>query len=225
MIKVNKRINKICSYVNSKIIADIGADHGYITKYLFENNLIDFAFVTDISLKCLNKSRVNLKHFNDKISYLVGDGLEVFNDELDAFLPANFPKILPKQVIIAGMGGMEIIKILSQDKEKIFSDFILQPQTNVIELRQFLTSSMFEIQQDVIAKEGKMFYNIIVVSRANKHFELTREELLFGKTNLKEKSKDFICYLNYEKNKCEQILKNKFVRDINERLLLIKKII
>ena len=89
---INKeRINAISLECKARIIAEIGADHGFITKNLFETNKIDFAYCTDISAKCLDKARKNLSMFNGKVEFLVGNGLDVFscnimNDDYLAFL-------------------------------------------------------------------------------------------------------------------------------------------
>lgn len=221
MIKTNRRIEAICVFVTEKIIADIGSDHGFITKNLLNKNIVDFAFVTDISLKCLDKAKDNLKDLSSHITFIQGDGLEMFLDEKLAPKNCNF---VPKQIIIAGMGGREIKKILSQDTEKKFKKFILQPQKNAKELRQFLQKNKFLIMEDVLVKEGKMFYNIIVAERGDKEQNLTEMEMLFGKTNLEKPSVDFFDFINYEKQKCEIILKKKKVTSIEKKLSMLNKI-
>lgn len=221
MIKTCIRIEAICGFVTEKIVADIGSDHGFITKNLLEKNKVDFAFVTDISSKCLDKAKANLKDFSSRISFLQGDGLEMFLDER---LAQKNVISVPNQIIIAGMGGKEIKKILSLDTQKKFKKFILQPQKNVFELRQFLQKNMFEIVKDVLVKEGIMFYNIIVANRAKAEQNLTEMELVFGKTNLEKPSADFIDFVKTEKGKCEKILEQKKVTSIEKRFLMLNKI-
>ena len=72
----NKRINKIVSFISKKSIAEIGADHGYITKQAFNKNKINFALLTDISSKCLQKAINTFKLTNFNVCFEVGDGLE-----------------------------------------------------------------------------------------------------------------------------------------------------
>ena len=219
MTNYDKRIKTICSFVSSSNIADIGADHGYITKCLFESNKISHAYVTDISAKCLKKAEKNLAGFSKFITFLVGDGLSVF----DNILGQKNKNYVPVDIIIAGMGGREIIKILSQNKQ--FSTFILSPQRDVVLLREFLVLNNFFIEKDVIAKTGKMFYNILCVKKTNKRTDLTVNELYFGKTNLEDKTPDFLEYVAYRKNRCEEILKqNEAAIDVQRELNLLNEL-
>lgn len=215
MINYTKRIEKIANFVNCNVVAEIGADHGYITKYLFENNKIEYAYLTDISEQSLNKAVKNFsKKYNKKVSFLVGDGLEVFNKPL---------KPQPKQIIIAGMGGKEIIKILS--KNTSFNNFVLQPQKNVLEVRNFLISNNYKILKDEIVKSGKIYYFVIQAKKSLKPQKLTKNQLMFGKTNLKEYPQDFISYLQDESIKNKKILNVKFVKEIFNKQTAIEKIL
>ena len=101
---VNNRISKICELVTFDKTAEIGADHGKISLELLKQKKVKEVFLTDISDKSLQKSRDNFKEngFIGFAKFLVGDGLTVF----------RFP-ISDYEGIIAGMGGKEIINILS----------------------------------------------------------------------------------------------------------------
>ncbi len=209
---INKeRINAISLQCKARIIAEIGADHGFITKNLFETNKIDFAYCTDISAKCLDKARKNLSMFNGKVEFLVGNGLDVFSCNI-------MEKRKPQEIIIAGMGGKEIINILSSKNAKYFDVFILQPQKNIVQVRQFLIDNNFYIEKDVIAKEKKMFYNILRVVRTGNKDSLTPLELEFGRTNIKERGKDFLLYIKREIKKCREILEVYQIDEISCRL-------
>lgn len=217
----DNRISTICNFVNTRVIADIGSDHGFITKSLFTKNKIDFAYVTDISDKCLDKAKQNLADYSSQISFLCGDGLKVLYDTI---LPQKTSISVPQQVIIAGMGALEIKNILTQDKEHIFKNFILQPQKNVVQLRSFLIKNNFKIVQDVIVKNKKMFYNIINVTRTNSPQTLNEMELNFGKTNLENPSEDFISFVEYENEKCRKILETKKVKSVLNKLKMLEQI-
>ena len=153
MIKSN-RISTICSLVDKKIIAEIGADHGYITLNLFQNAKIDFAFLTDISDNSLQKARDNFSqsNFSNNVMFLVGDGLKVFENIQKE---NNCKK--PEQIIIAGMGGNEIIKILQNNKYSfenfkfsVFSAFVIssaEPPFSEKKLGKFLN---FFISSDIL---------------------------------------------------------------------------
>lgn len=208
MTKQNIRLNAICDLVTKRIIADVGSDHGFVPKILLQNNKIDFAYVTDISKKCVDKAKDNLQNFYDKTQFVVCDGIT----DLLSVTP------LPQQIIIAGMGGREIVKILLQDKNKIFDNFILQPQKNTEELRIFLQNNYFDIKKDFIVHDGKIFYNIIQVCRSNTIKNLTNDQILFGKSNLSTPSEDFMNYLDYKIDKFTSILQNTTDNDIQTLL-------
>jgi len=87
---------------NKKIVADIACDHGYIGYCVLENKLADKVIFSDISAKSLEKAS-KLMQNQDKFAnfeFLIGDGLNVLYTEVFAS-------------IIAGVGGREIVKILS----------------------------------------------------------------------------------------------------------------
>ena len=155
---LSKRLLEIISFVgkNSRV-ADIGTDHGYIPVYLIQNNISQKVIATDISLASLNKTvtYVNSLHLNDKIDTRFGDGLDVIEpNEVDT-------------VIIAGMGGVLISKILDNNKEvcDTVENFILQPMVASRELRQYLVENGYEIVNESLAKEGRRFYEIIQAKR------------------------------------------------------------
>lgn len=217
----DKRLSAIISLVDEQTIADIGTDHGFVPLNLFAQNKCLFAFVTDLRPKCLQKAKTNLKEFSSKICFLQGDGLKPI---LDGFLPPKMPNSVPKQIIIAGLGGREIKKIILQDTQQVFQKFVLQPQKNVVELRSFLVKNRFEIVKDMLVKEGKIFYNILKVKRCKTPQPLCEMALQFGKTNLQNPSSDFLEFVKLEKEKCQKILNIKKVERVEKRLSQLKKI-
>ena len=219
----NLRINAICDCVDKTVVAEIGADHGYITKQLFEQKKIEFAYLTDISKKCLQKAVDNF-NTNTNCMFCIGNGLQALKRENIWINNSKRLDITPQQIIIAGMGGNEIIQILSQIEAKEFSNFVLQPQRNVVELRKFLVDNNYEILSDTMVKEGKIFYNVIKTKKTNQKSSLTLDEIMFGKTNLIHPNKHFVEYLKYEEEKLLNILKNKKVKDIEDKLETIKQI-
>lgn len=220
---INLRINAICDCVDKTVVAEIGADHGYITKQLFNQNKIEFAYLTDISKKCLQKAVDNFNK-NTQCMFCVGNGLQALKQENIWINNSKKQDINPQQIIIAGMGGNEIIQILSQSEAKQYSNFVLQPQRNVVELRKFLVDNNYEILSDTLVREGKIFYFVIKTKKTDKKSSLTQDELLFGKTNLTHPNKYFLEYLEYEEEKLSNILKNKKVKDIEVKLEKIKQI-
>lgn len=147
------RIEHICALLEKcKTFADVGCDHGYCTRYMLENNLCDLAYISDISGQSLKKAQNLLSEYikSGRCKSICCDGLQGF-------------ETVPEQVLIAGMGGEEIIKILSRG---IPDKFVLQPMKNAPLLRGFLLENGCTITRDDIFKDGK-YYFIIKGEKSN----------------------------------------------------------
>ena len=165
------RIEIICSYISaSKTFADVGCDHGYCAKYAIESGLCEKVFITDISSKCLEKAEKLLAKYIDsgKCEAVCCDGLGGIDEDCE-------------QVLIAGMGGEEILKILKQSF--IPRNFIFQPMKNAPELRAYLIENGCKITVDDIFFDGK-YYFIIKGEREGGTALYSPEELLFGRDSL-----------------------------------------
>lgn len=222
------RLEFIASLASERTIADVGSDHGFLVKILFERDSIDYAYAMDISQKCVDKARHNLDAFSSKTTFLCGDGLEPLDSILQDNLAQKQHNIVPKQVFIAGMGGKEIKNILSQDAAQKIDKYVLSPQRDVVELRRFLLDNNFTILVDKVVKEGKMFYNVISVQRNagshNSKQTLTENELLFGLTNIREMHSDFTQYAKFQLSMWEDILAKKEVPDIRAKYNLLRSV-
>ncbi len=144
---------------NCKKLADIGTDHAYVPVYLIVNNIIKSALAMDINAGPLNKADENIKRFSlcDKIKTRLSDGLSQLEDgEADT-------------VVIAGMGGVLINRILENDKERLNSvkTYILQPMTAIYETRKYLAENGFLIVDEALAKEDDKIYTIIKAEKGN----------------------------------------------------------
>ncbi len=212
----DNRLTTIANLVTSKVVADIGTDHGKVVGQLFLDQKIDYAYLSDISSKSLDKAvaLLNKLGFQDKAEFIVCDGLN------------GYTSLKPSDVIIAGMGGEEIIKIISSSKvNDSVNSFILQPMKNVIQLREFLVSFGYKILVDKIIKDGEQYYFVIKAYRGKD--KLKPAEKYFGRTNLAEYSADFVQYLKIEKIKYDEIVKNatKLSREKKKYYKVLRKVI
>ncbi|MBQ3235186.1 MAG: SAM-dependent methyltransferase [Clostridia bacterium] len=150
--------------------ADIGCDHGYIAERVLKENKFEKVIVSDISSKSLQKAVDLLKPYGDRVKAIVSDGFENFD-------------ILPDEVMIAGMGGEEIIKILS-NAPCLPKRLVLAPQKNTDKLRRFLVSIGYKILKDFTFKDRCKFYDAIVAEEGVDEYLET--EYLYGRDNLKD---------------------------------------
>ena len=123
------RIEVICAHIpKSRVFADIGCDHGYCTQYALAHGLCERAYISDISAACLKKAEELLG-----AEIAAGRCVPVCADGMDG-LPEP-----PDCVLIAGMGGEEIVSILSR-AARLPARFVLQPMKNAEKVRAFLVA-------------------------------------------------------------------------------------
>ena len=108
------RLIRIKQFVTGKRVADIGCDHGKLVDDLFKTGRIEYALMSDISEPSVNKAVTLLNKSSFNFDYAVADGLDAIRPEQNI-----------DEVIISGMGGLEIIKILSNNHTLVPS-FVLQ---------------------------------------------------------------------------------------------------
>ncbi|MBQ3416272.1 MAG: SAM-dependent methyltransferase [Ruminococcus sp.] len=153
---LSRRLALCASYVaQDSRLADIGTDHAYLPIALCLDNKILSAVACDIAQGPLGRAKENILRYElaDKIETRLSDGLQnVKKDEIDT-------------VVIAGMGGELIAKILSECpyiKDKSLS-LILQPMTRCEKLILWLYENGFAIQhQSAVTEDGK-HYTVMLV--------------------------------------------------------------
>ncbi len=189
--------------VKSKLIADVGCDHGYVSEKILKKGLAEKLIISDVSAKCLNKAEVLLEEHLKQgvVTAIVSDGFENYKD-------------YPDQAIIAGMGGEETIKILNVYKPY---RLVLQPMKNIDKLRVFLIENGYKILKDYTFFDCGKFYDIIVATVGEDM--LTNEEIKFGRTNLLEKTNDFINKWKNEIQKIKVVLNENIKDELREKLL------
>ena len=175
-----KRIDTLCSLlVKVKTFADVGCDHGYCSEYMLKNGLCEQAILSDISKGSLAKAEALLAPYirQGKAKSVLGDGFFGVPKDVD-------------EVLIAGMGGSEIIWILSDTKHGFMpARFVFQPMHDAEKLRRYILANGGYIDRDFTFEDGK-FYDVIC---GGKHEEggqvcdeivYTDAEYEFGKENL-----------------------------------------
>ena len=198
-----ERIDKLCSYLfKCKTFADVACDHGYVAEYMLKNNLCESVIVSDISEKSLKKAEILLSEYISagKCCAVCCDGLEKIDSDTDC-------------VMIAGIGGEEIIKILSEGF--IPQSFIFQPMKNADTLREYLLKNSCHIETDDIFSDGRKYYFIIKGKRGTAQ-KYTDEQLLYGKDSLKNPV--FYEYLREELNKKKGYLKHSMTEESRQNL-------
>lgn len=175
------------------VIADVGTDHGYLPVMLAKTGKYKKIIASDISAPSLQKAIALAQRYEQKIDFVVCDGLD---DIHDATI-----------VCMCGIGGNEIIDILKKSSYR--GKMVLQPTPTDKDLRDFLIDNNYHIAKDYVIEDNGKFYFIFVVDGKNIKNKYTKKERLFGKTNLKNRSPDFISFLK------TQIKKLKFLENFD----------
>ena len=134
-------------------LADIGTDHAYLPACLLLEGTIPFAVASDVNRGPLDRGRetARLSGVVEKIDFRLSDGLSgLREDEADV-------------IVIAGMGGELIARILSEapwTREKLL---LLQPMTGQPELRSWLNGNGYRIKGETVVREGEKLYVILTV--------------------------------------------------------------
>ena len=180
-----KRIDTLCSLLSPvSLFADVGCDHGYCTEYMLKNGLCERAIVSDISRGSLEKAQTLLAPYlaTGVATAVLGGGFVGVPKDVD-------------EVLIAGMGGGEIVGILSDKKFGFMPKrFVFQPMHDAPKLRRYILENGGYIERDFTFEDGK-FYDVLVGGRedgANENVPYSDAEYEFGRENLKDRPQAFL---------------------------------
>lgn len=185
---INNKLKGIASLVSkNKTVLDLGCDHAYLAVYLAKTNKFLKIIASDSKIGPLNQARKNIKDNNltKKIETRLGNGLEVYTNDIDT-------------VIISGMGGRNIKGILRSDlaKTKNVSTYIISPNNYQSEIKRYLVSIGYKIEDELLVKDSKIIYQIIRFTKGRKRY--TNKEYFFGPILLTKKDNLFKEYYQKE---------------------------
>ena len=177
-----KRIDTLCSLLTKvKTFADVGCDPGYCSEYMLKNGLCERAILSDISKGSLAKAEALLAPYirQGKAVSVLGDGFFGVPSDVD-------------EVLIAGMGGSEMVSILSDAKHGFMPKrFVFQPLHDAEKLRRYILENGGYIERDFTFQDVK-FYDVIVGGKRENGGQVCDEtpytdaEYEFGRENLQQ---------------------------------------
>lgn len=198
-MKLSKRLEAVAGLVSdSQCVADVGTDHGYIPIYLVENQKAEKAIAMDINKGPLLRAEENIE-------------IHGLANQIETRLSDGLKKVLPGEcdaVVIAGMGGNLVIKILEEGKHirQSVREWILQPQSELWKVREYLVANEYCIvDEDIVEEDGKIYPMMKVVNGISESYQDI--ELQYGKCLLQKKHPTLLLYLDKEIRTKEQILK------------------
>ena len=198
MVKISNRLMTAAALVTQGYtLADVGTDHGYIPIYLLQQKKIPAAIAMDINEGPLERAKKHIALY----------GLQAYiqtrlSDGVAALKPGEV-----EAVLIAGMGGGLVMHIL-KDGEKVCQsakELILQPQSEIEHVREFLREKGYTIlAEDMVYEDGK-FYPMMKVQYQgeNENAQKASEELkltdLYGGLLLQNRHPMLKTFLEKEK--------------------------
>jgi len=185
-------------------IIDVGSDHGLVPSFIIEKGIAKRGIATDIHEAPAKRAELFFKEreLSEVTEVFHTDGLgDIRVQEGDT-------------VILAGMGGYEILHILrdafSRGEDSISPEavFIFQPQRNFVELRTFLYEKGFFFAKEEICLDRGKWYTAIKGRFSQKEGLVpTIEVLHLGEFfNLFQKNE---AYLLYQREKLQKICRGK----------------
>lgn len=197
-MKLSKRMQRLASLVTEgNRLADVGTDHGYIPIALVQEGKIPHAIAMDVNAGPLSRA----------IEHIRESGLSTY---IETRQSDGLAGLLPKEadtVLIAGMGGMLTVRILEGGGHCLgtVKELILQPQSDIQEVRRWLGLHGFQIvAEDVVCEEGK--YYPMMRSVPGPADQLSEAELHYGKLGLQRSPEVLFCWLGEKLAGYEKIL-------------------
>lgn len=197
-MQLSKRMGRLASLVTEgNRLADVGTDHGYIPIALVQEGKIPSALAMDVNPGPLARAGEHIRQAGlaAYIEPRLSDGLQKLQaGEADT-------------VLIAGMGGMLTVRILSGGGRGLdtVQELILQPQSDIHRVRQWLSEHDWQICTEDLVEEDEKYYPLMKAVRGRGQ-TFTEAELYYGKTKLQQSPKILGSYLKEKRLEYEKIL-------------------
>ena len=200
-MKLSKRLQAIYDMVPAGVAADVGSDHGKLIISLFEGGVISKGYAIENKKGPYSRLVKAIKDSGceEKIIPMLSDGISELPTDVDT-------------VILAGMGGTNIIDILRAHPGKLknVKTIVVDAHNAIPEMRKAMCKMGYVIADEDIVEDAKKYYEIIKFV-AGECAYLDESDYEFGPVLRNEKSCTF-------KEKY-----NSRIHEIN-RLILTKKL-
>lgn len=195
-MRLSERLERVVSFVRPcASAADIGTDHALVPVELVRRGIVKKAIAMDVRPGPLSRAKEQISRagLSDQIEPRLSDGLA-------ALKPQE-----AETVIIAGMGGELIIRILTVGRHMWDSvaQWVLSPHSEVFKVRGWLLENGFAIEkEDMVCEDGK-YYVLMDVRRAGSGIESPARDaefvrLLYGDSLIRERNPVLAQYLKEE---------------------------
>ena len=227
-MELSNRLQAVADLLDyHEAIADIGCDHGFVSIYLIESRKASKVLAMDVNKGPLERARehVTEKRLSTYIETRLSDGAKAINFIKDE---EGTSQLEVQAALIAGMGGRLMIRILQDSLDKFTSmdEFILQPQSEIPKVRQFIREIGYHIEKENMILEDGKYYPMMKAVRGKVNDALRTEipqkvadsleksgillqELFdeYGECLLKDRNAVLLQFLKFERELYSDILK------------------
>ena len=198
---VGARLSSAIPYLTKGgCVADIGTDHAYLPIYLMQEGLISRAVACDVNEGPIESARAHIEAagLSDRIQTLHTDGLH------------GVEPFAPDDILVFGMGGELIVKILSEAPwiRNGAIRLILQPMSRASVLRRWLCENGFSIVGETLSYEEK-YYQTVAARYTGVRTLYSDAEYEIGRINIETRPPLFEDFLRHEIAVLNRILAGK----------------
>ena len=195
---MSRRMQKLASLVTEgNRLADVGTDHGYIPIALVQAGKIPSAIAMDVNRGPLARAEAHIREAGlaTYIETRLSDGLRELGAE-DA-----------DTVLIAGMSGMLILRILTEGIPHLsgVEELILQPQSDVYRVRDWLQKHGYRVETEELVEEDGKYYPMMRAVRGQER-RMEQAELYYGKAEVQRSPEVLRSYLETKLQEGQRIL-------------------
>ena len=212
-MKLSKRLQAIYDMVPSGVVADVGSDHGKLIISLFENGVITKGYAIENKQGPYNRlvKAIEDAKAMDNIIPMFSDGISELPSDVDV-------------VVIAGMGGFNVIDILKKNPRKLknVSTLIVDAHNAIPELRKQVCKMGYVIADEDIVYESGVYYEIIKFI-AGEAIYLDDPDIEFGPILRNEKSLTFKDKYNSRIKEIDNLLSTKKIPESKCKELNLEK--
>lgn len=183
---------------NDSVVADIGTDHAYIPIYLVEQGVCKKAIAMDVNPGPLERAREHIlaSGLSEQIVTRLSDGLaKLSENEADTY-------------VIAGMGGPLMVSILARRMDLLQKGktLVLQPQSEIGEVREFLIHNHYKIIREEMFYDMEKTYVAMKAIISKESITYTKTQYIFGKLLLENLNPVLFEYLQKQKEVYEKLV-------------------
>ena len=200
-VSLSNRLQTVADMVTGRRVADIGCDHGFVSIYLVQAKKADHVLAADVRPGPLSRAQQHIKEvqLTPYIETRLSDGLAGVT-----------PEDRVDTVILAGMGGRLMRRILGELDRLPVQELVLQPQSELEHVRRYVYEHGWTIAEEKMLVDAGKYYvvlNVDVGSRDNSHTpEMDEIYLKYGYYLIQSHSPVLRAYLEDRKRMVSSVI-------------------